>query len=129
MSDTQTPTDPGSTTIRDDKGRMLEVRALDIVEELDLIEAAGADNSGNARWMMIATFAACVRAIDGRPVPFPTTRRFIRDQVGRVGPHGVRAVVKALSPEDVPDGAEAVVNGAGPLDAAKNSAGTSVFAS
>ena len=131
MSETQTVPPPvykypGAVTVQDDKGRTLEICALDILDELDLIEAAGADLASNARWMMIATFAACVRAIDGVPSIPATNRRSIRERVKRVGPEGLRAAVKALSPEDVPEGAAAVID---TLDVAKNSAGTSDFAS
>ncbi len=123
MSETQTAPKPppldGAITITDDTGRTLQVRALDIVEELDLIEAAGGENAANSRWMMVVTFAACVRSVDGLPKPTMIDKRPIRAWVQRVGPAGMRAVVKALAPADVPeDAADAIA--AGPYDAAKN---------
>ena len=123
MSETQTaqparPQPSTLTVVTDDTGRKLEVKSLGLLEEMDLLEAAGTPTPPD-RWMMIATFAACVRTIDGVPCPPITTRRMIRDQVGRVGPAGLRAAVKALSPEDVPEGAEEAI-AADPLALAKN---------
>lgn len=119
MSETQVPLPPGTVIVTDDKGRTLEVRALDILDELDLIEAAGGENANNSRWMMLVTFAACVRRVDTLPRIPMTQKRAIRAWVERVGPSGMRAAVKALAPEDVPDGADDLI-AAGPLDAAKN---------
>ena len=108
----------GTVAITDDSGRRLEVRALNLLEEMDLIEAAGSPTPPE-RWMMIATFASCVRSIDGVPNPFPTKRLHIRPLVSKVGAAGLRAAVKALAPEDVPEGAAEAIE-AQPLEMAKN---------
>jgi hypothetical protein len=88
--------------VTDSLGRKLKVQKLDILKELDLIEAAGkaADNN---RWMMLATLAACVIEVDGVPIPPPTTREKIRAQVARVRAEGIDAVAEAFKaqlPED-----------------------------
>ena len=103
----------------DHTGRRLQLRSLDLIEEFDLIEAAGVA-SETQRWMMLATFAACVRSIDDIPCVRPTTKALIRQQVQKVGSAGMRAVVAALSTE-LPEGAAALVDGAArEADAAKN---------
>ncbi len=112
------PALPGAVTVTDELGRLLEVKSLDLLDEMDLIEAAGVPMPPD-RWVMIATFAACVRTIDGMPRPLPKNRAGIRDQVRRVGPAGLRAAIKALAPEDVPDGAAEAIEGE-PLAVAKN---------
>ena len=119
MSETPPPPDGGPAMVTDDKGRVLKVRSLGLLEEMDLIELAGTPTPPD-RWMMIATFAACVREVDGVPVPFPQNRAQIRKHVERVGPHGLRAAVKALAPADVPEGAEDAVSSNDPLALAKN---------
>ncbi len=83
-------------TVTDAKGRTLVIRRLNMMEEFDLIEAAGAENSQNARWMQYATIVACVRSIDGMPSPPFIKKQIIRNWVGRVGSEGYAAVVKAL---------------------------------
>ena len=129
MSETQTtPADTtGTHLVTDKNGRVLEIRVLGLLEEMDLIELAGSPTPPE-RWMAIATFAACVRSIDGVPQP-PLTpaadvrlnRSKIRQRVATMGPDGLRAVVKALAAE-IPEGAADLVDGeeADPLAIAKN---------
>lgn len=97
----------GEQTVTDDKGRVLVIREVSALEEMDLLEAAGESASSNRRWMVNATLYACVRAIDGVPRPFPTTRKMIRAHIEVVGGAGISAVVKLLSPvlpdDDAPD--------------------------
>ena len=122
MSETQQPTMPpvpdGTYVVTDDKGRQLHVRSLTLLEEMDLIEAAGTPAPPD-RWMNIAIFAACIRNIDGLPLLVPTKRNQIRAQVQRVGAEGIRAVAKALAPE-LPDGVGGEVGEVDPVAAAKN---------
>jgi len=95
----RTPAVSVMTTITDSLGRTLEVKKLDALAELDLIEAAGGQNSENSRWMMMATFAACVITIDGAPYIFPRTREDIRKHMRRVGSEGIQAVIEWLRPD------------------------------
>ena len=85
-------------TVTDDAGRVLIIREVSALEEMDLLEAAGEAASSNRRWMVNATLYACVRSIDGVPRPFPTTRDMIRKHIEKVGGAGISAVVKILSP-------------------------------
>ena len=102
-------------TITDVDGRVLETEKLDLLGELDLIEIAGAVASGNARWMAIATLCACVRKIDGVPLPFPQDRKSLRLVISKVGPAGMVALIKAFQ-VDIPD----VDAGAAEMEIAKN---------
>ena len=112
---------PEMTTTTDKDGRILEFKVLDLMEEMDLIEAAGSPTPPD-RWMQYATLAATVRSINGVPRPYPTNRKMIRDQVQVVGSAGVSAVIAALASGDLP---ETVVDAlTGENSVAKNSAGT-----
>lgn len=86
-------------TVTDSLGRVLTIRKLDALAELDLIEAAGA-NADNRAWMTRATLAACVSDIDGVPRVFPHDRLAIRAQVKRVGAEGIQAVISKLAPQE-----------------------------
>lgn len=112
MSETQ------STTAVDAKGRKLEMRRLDALEQFDIMEAAGA-NSTNAPWLGTAIIAACVRSIDDVPVPFPTSRVHIRALVGRLGTEGAAAVQTNLFPNGNED-IDALAVATGEAEAAKN---------
>jgi hypothetical protein len=119
MSETIAPSRPAPLPVMevtDSLGRKLRIQKLDILKELDLIEGAG-KASTNDRWMMFATLAACVTAIDGVPCIAPSTRELIRAQVQRVGGEGIAAVADALN-ETIPN--EAAPGSADDTDTAKN---------
>ncbi|MGI4942830.1 MAG: hypothetical protein ACRYHQ_20085 [Janthinobacterium lividum] len=80
-------------TITDETGKVLLLRDLDVVEELDLYEVAGA-SSTNPAWLGTAMTACSVRAINGHPQPFPKTRDQIKAALTRIGREGVLAVRK-----------------------------------
>ena len=108
MSDTtQTTPKPAAAipeTVTDSLGRVLTIKRLDALAELDLVEAAGA-NAENRRWMMMSTLAACVTEIDGIPQPSVSNRNAIRARVKAVGSEGVAAVMQALAPDELAAGA------------------------
>ena len=115
---------PAGKTVTDSDGRTLLIRELDMLEEFDLIETAGPDNSANQRWMQYATIVSCVRSIDGMPsMALRGKKALLRDWVKRVGPAGYAAVVKALGLLKVDDAGDETPS-ADPLATAKNSAGT-----
>lgn len=88
-------------TVTDSLGRTLTVRELSALEELDLVEAAGA-LSDNPRWMNTVRIACSVRDINGTPMAFPKVKEHCRKAVDRVDGPGLTAAVKALYP-DAPD--------------------------
>jgi hypothetical protein len=93
---TEMPTENTAVRVTDAKGRLLEVRLLTALEQLDLLEAAGA-NAGNAAWLGTALMAFSVRAIDGVPRPSPINRRQVRDAVAVLGTVGMSAVQKGVT--------------------------------
>lgn len=114
MSETlkEVPAPNAPTIVVDADGRKLEVKKLDILEELDLIEVAG-EASENRRWMMLTTLACCVRSINGVPILYPKTKKALRDHVAKVGPVGIAAVVDLYRAELPPDVGEEAGGSAG----------------
>jgi hypothetical protein len=96
-------TTPRSTaaqqTVTDSLGRVLTIRQIGPVQQLDLFEAAG-DQSNNSPWIGMAILAASVSEIDGVPRPFPMRKQDVRAALTVLGSEGVAAVAKALRPED-----------------------------
>jgi hypothetical protein len=88
--------------VTDSLGRKLRINKLDLLSEMDLIEAAGPDASGNPRWMMLATLACCINEINGVTVIFPNNRGALRKHVEKAGAEGVAAVASAFR-ADLPD--------------------------
>jgi hypothetical protein len=99
-----TPFRDGETITRKDaRNRTLTIKQLSLLEEMDLLAAAGADNARNSRWMLYATMAACVRSIDGDPLqPIPNLR-LLRSRVQHIGAEGVRLVSEIIAAETPPD--------------------------
>jgi hypothetical protein len=106
-------------TVTDSLGRTLTLKKLDALAELDLIEAAGGTNSDNRRWMVMATLAACVAAIDGTPAQPLASREAIRAHVKLVGSEGLDAVMASLTPDETVAASDDTV-----AATAKNSPGT-----
>ncbi len=96
-----TPADPAT----DSRGRVLTIKKLSLREEMDVLAAAGAERADNRRWMFYATLAACVRSIDGHPLPPPASLRTLLANVDQVGAEGINAVIAFFKDdvEDVPD--------------------------
>lgn len=100
MSDAAKPAVGDQRDVVDSLGRKLAVRPLQLMDEMDVIEAAG--NAGDNRaWMMRAEVCCAVRAINGVPVIMPTTRNALRNHILAVGTEGLMAVMAALS-DDMP---------------------------
>jgi hypothetical protein len=58
---------------------------LTILEEMDLSEALKVNQLSNPVFIEWATHAACVREIDGDPVPFPSSEGQVKAIIRRVG--------------------------------------------
>ena len=104
-----------TVTIKDRDGRVLHVKQLSMMDEMDLVEAAGAAGE-NRRWMMMATICATVRQIGDVPCPFPRTKDAVRQHCQLVDNAGLEAAMEWLTPL-VPAAAEAATEN---VDAAKN---------
>lgn len=117
--------------VDDEKGRRLGWRRLDALEEFDLSELAGANNVGNAQWMLLAMVAFCVREIDGQPMSRPGSKNDLRARVKLLGAEGINAVMSQLSPpkeeeDPLSDGFSEIRSEpqTSDMDRAKNSQGT-----
>ncbi len=87
----------GETVVRTDtRGRKLEIKQLSLLEEMGLLAVAG-PRADNRRWMMYATWAHCVRGIDGLPFVLPVTENQLKAHISRVDSAGVAAVALLLS--------------------------------
>jgi hypothetical protein len=95
----------------DRRGRVLSLRRLTVLDRLRLFKAAGPALAENHPWFGMAVLASSVAAIDGIPVPMPTSEAQIEAAVSRLGDEGLEAVASALDLED----REAIETSAGNL--------------
>lgn len=87
--------------ITDAQGRALSLRRLTVLDRLRLFKAAGPVLAENAPWFGMAVLAASVEAIDGVPVPLPSSEAQIEAAVVRLGEEGLSAVAEALERDEV----------------------------
>lgn len=90
-------------TVTDADGRILSVRDLDPVEDLDLYELAGSANSTNPAWLGTAMRVCSVRKIEGHAQPFPKTKDQLKAfmvRLGRVGMNALRDDAQARMDAD-----------------------------
>ncbi|MDW3683109.1 hypothetical protein RA280_15390 [Cupriavidus sp. CV2] len=82
----------------DSKGRTLKLTELDVLAESRLIRVVGAEAAMNPAYMRLYVMpAVSVVQIDGEDVPMPMTQREIDAAIGRLGHHGINAVIEHLS--------------------------------
>ncbi len=79
-------------TTTDKTGRQLVLRRPTALDTLRLFKAAGPILSHNEPWLAMASLASSVQAIDGVPVPTPTTETQIEALIDRLGEDGLAAV-------------------------------------
>lgn len=84
--------------VTDSTGRMIEVRRPNALDRLRLFKAVGPALAENDRYLGLAMLAVCVTAIDGVPVPAPTTEHQIESLVQRLDDAGLTAIGDALEP-------------------------------
>jgi hypothetical protein len=87
-------------------GSHLTLRRLNALDKLRLFKAAGPVLAQNEPWLGMALLASSVVAVDGVPVPLPTTESHIEAMVARLGDAGISAVAGALRPDLSPTSAE-----------------------
>ena len=101
--------DEGSVTVKDDKGRALTVKEPDFLQEARVTRLCG-EASTNVGYMYAYVFPAVwVTAIDGNPVPFPTTFLQLEALIARVGRGGCAAVLDHMKARRDAGGHEAGV--------------------
>jgi hypothetical protein len=89
--------------ITDERGRCLTVRRLSALDTLRLLKAAGPVLSQNQAWLNVASIAISVIAIDGLPLPVPSSEAQIEAAVVRLGDEGLTSAASAFdsdSPHD-----------------------------
>jgi hypothetical protein len=91
--------------ITDDAGRVLEVRRLSAIEEFDAAARIGRPGDSAAWWGIVKQVCA-VRTIDGSLVHTPASRGEINTLKKRLGPEGVRAVLKVFAQEQQDEAAD-----------------------
>jgi hypothetical protein len=85
-------------TVTDGEGRLLQLRRLTALDKLRLFKAVGPVLSQNEPYLGMAILACSVSAIDGVPVPAPTTEAQIEGLVSRLGDAGLAAAATVLEP-------------------------------
>lgn len=78
-------------------GRKLEVKLLNITDQLDLFEAAQG-HTEYKRWFEIASIIFTCVSIDGVPLPKPRKPDDFKKNVALLKNEGMEAIFKALSP-------------------------------
>ena len=99
---TATAPKPDILEATDSRGRKLTIKKLTLLEEMNLMVAAGANKAAIPKWMQYASVVACVRSIDGERVDMPLTSRILDANVALVGSEGFAAAVAVLY-EDLPE--------------------------
>lgn len=107
MSDIQNP------TVTDARGRSLEVKRLSRRETMRLMRQWG-QASNIETWLGNSLLAACVRGIDGVPVPMPNTVDQVENLADKLDDDGLSAVANWIAEQRANEDPQAV------RDAAKN---------
>ena len=90
-----------NTQVTTDKnGRKLVLRRPTALDTLRLFKAAGPVLSHNEPWLAMASLASSVQAVDGVPVPTPTTEMQIEGIIERLGEDGLAAIANALDGDE-----------------------------
>jgi hypothetical protein len=91
-----TPQKDGTVIVVDPQGRKLKVKKLNALDRMRLYGIAGADNSGNDRFMGYAAIAASVTEIGGEPVMFPESLFQLEALVQRLDEDGIEASARGM---------------------------------
>lgn len=80
-------------TITDAKGRRFTTRKINVMDQVRLLRAIGAEQSRNEPYVNIVMMAASVASIDDVPRPIPTNERQIDGAIGVIGDEGFAALM------------------------------------
>lgn len=111
--------------ITDAKGRKFTTRDLNVLEQVRLLRAIGAEQSNNQPYVSMVMMAASVASIDDVPCLLPTNERQIDGTIGRIGDEGFAALMVDVQHrvDDLTAAAEAAASGeAKPVDPLAQSA-------
>lgn len=82
-----------SDIVTDAKGRKITTRKFNVLDQVKLLRAIGAEQSNNQPYVQIVMMAASVSDIDGVPCPVPTNERTIDAAIARIGDDGFAALM------------------------------------
>jgi hypothetical protein len=88
-----------SEVITDAKGRKLTLRKLNVLDQVKLLRAVGAEQARNQPYVEIVTMSASVSDIDGVPQLIPVNERQIDALIGRIGDEGFGALMVYMQRE------------------------------
>ncbi|KVC81385.1 LysR family transcriptional regulator [Burkholderia ubonensis] len=90
--------------VTDSKGRVLKVVEPDVLAESRLMRMVGAEAALNPAYMRLYVIpAVSVVEIDGEEMPFPMNQREVDAAIGRLGHHGIDAVVAHIAANRLAD--------------------------
>lgn len=82
--------------VTDTLGRFIECRHPTALDRFRLFRAIG-PMGANPQYLGMAMLAVCATAIDGVPLPFPTSETTLDAAINRLGNEGMDAIAPALS--------------------------------
>lgn len=82
-----------SEVVTDAKGRKITTRKFNVLDQVKLLRAIGAEQSNNQPYVQIVMMAASVSEIDGTPRPVPTNERQIDAAISAIGDDGFAALM------------------------------------
>lgn len=88
--------DPGVRVVTDKRGRKIEIKLPQLLQEFRFVEAAGAEVSANQAWMQMAMPLIYLSKIDGELVVPPRTKREIDALLQELGREGYAAIIPAI---------------------------------
>ena len=91
-----------SVTVKDARGRSIEVRKLNTLDRMQLLELVGATNAANEQYMGFAGLVYSVSSIDGNPTGRLGTKLALETLVKELDDDGFDAVATAISENFVP---------------------------
>ena len=100
-------------SVKDALGRVLELRKINVADQVKLLRAIGPAQSTNQPYVSIVTMAATVSAIDGVPMIMPRDERTIDAAIAKIGDEGFLALSVSMSRQikAMEDAAEAAADG------------------
>ena len=84
---------PEIETVNDAKGRAIQLRELNVIQQYRIARALGPVDAGNERMVSLAESACMVVQIDDHPRPAPTNGRQIEAAIEVLGDDGMAAVM------------------------------------
>jgi hypothetical protein len=86
-----------SVTVKDARGRSIEVRKLRFADRMRLVELVGASNADNDKYLGLAMLTYSVSKIDGQPMGRPATKLALEAIAQELDDDGADAVAKAFT--------------------------------